>query len=86
MDKATKRENKLGLLAVLAIVKVFEKRWPIMIDSGTSANYARRRFLKECHQYAEALKPHEGDIITVRLASGVRVDRTYRSVELDVKF
>ena len=73
VDETLKGEFKPGLLVVLATIKGFEKPWSILIDSGASGNYARRWFLEENQQYAEGLKGHDGDRITVRLATGVRV-------------
>ena len=69
---ATKSEYKSVLLVASAKVKGFEKPWSILIGSGASGNYVRRRSLEGTQQYAEALKAHEGDVITVRLATGVR--------------
>ena len=73
MGNTTKGEYKPGLLVVLATVKGFEKTWSILIDSGASSNYVRRRSLEGNQQYAEALKAQDGDSITVRLATGARV-------------
>ena len=56
-----------------ATVKGFEKPWSILIDSGASGNYARRRSLEGSQHYAEALKAHAVDVITVRLMTGTRV-------------
>ena len=58
---------------MLATVKGFEKPWSILIDSGASSNYVRRRSLEGNQQYAEALQAQDGDSITVRLATGARV-------------
>ena len=66
MRNGTGREYKPGLLVAQATVKGFEKPWSILIDSGASCNYARRLSLKENQHYVEALKAHEGDVITVR--------------------
>ena len=54
-------------------MKGFEKQWSILINSGASCNYARRRSLEGSQQYAEAHKAHEGDSIIVRVATGSRV-------------
>ena len=43
---STERGYKPGLLVAEAIVKVFEKHWSILIDSGASCNYDRRRSLE----------------------------------------
>ena len=43
------------------------------IDSGASSNYVRRRSLEGNQQYAEALTTHDGDRITLRFVTGVRV-------------
>ena len=67
------RGYKSGLLVAEAKVKGFEKSWSILIDSGASCNYARCRSLEGSQRYAEALTAHEGDSITVRLATGSRV-------------
>ena len=67
------RGYKSGLLVAEAKVKGSEKSWSILIDSGTSCNYARRRSLERSQHYAEALTSHECDAITVRLATGSRV-------------
>ena len=61
------------MLVAEAKVKGFEKPWSILIDSGASCSYARRRSLEGSQSYAEALTAHEGDSITVRLATGSRV-------------
>ena len=63
MDVATKREYKSGVLVALATVKGFEEPWSILIDSGASGSYVRRRSLEESQQYAEALKAHEGMLL-----------------------
>ena len=68
-----KGEHKPGLLVVLATVKGFKKPWSILIDSGASSNYVRRRSFEGSQTYVEALKAHDDDRITVRLATGVRV-------------
>ena len=73
MEVTEKREWKTGLLVASAMVKGFEKSWSILIDSGASGNYFRRRYLERGQQYAEALKAHECEFITVRLAIGSRV-------------
>ena len=58
MEVTTKRDYKPGLLVASAKIKGFEEPWSILIDSGASGNYARRRSLERCQQYAEALKEH----------------------------
>ena len=73
MRNGTGREYKPGLLVAQATAKGFEKPWSILIDSGASSNYARRQSLKGNKHYVEALKAHESDMITVRLATGTRV-------------
>ena len=85
MEVTTKRDYKPGLLVASAKIKGFEEPWSILIDSGASGNYARRRSLG-CQQYAEALKAHEGDVITVRLATGARVTVPKVPLNLGVKF
>ena len=82
----TKGEYKPGLLVVLATVKGFEKPWSILIDSGASSNYVRRRSLEGNQQYAEALKAQDGDSITVRLAMGARVTVPNVLLNLRLKF
>ena len=67
------RGYKSGLLVAEAKVKGFEKPWSILIDSGASCNFARSGSLEGSQLYAEALTSHEGDSITVRLATGRRV-------------
>ena len=86
MPASTERGYKPGLLVAEAIVKGFEKHWSILIDSGASCNYSRRRFLEGSQQYAEALKAHDGDSITVRLATGSRVTVPKVPLNLGVKF
>ena len=68
MHVGTKREYKSDVLVALATVKGFEEPWSIC--SGASGDYVRRRFFEGSQQYAEALKEHEGDGITVRLETG----------------
>ena len=67
-------------------MKGFEKQWSILINSGASCNYARRRSLEGSQLYGEALKAHEGDSITVRLATGSRVTVTKVPLNWGVKF
>ena len=86
VEVITNREYKPGLLVASATIKGFEKPWSILIDSGASGNYARRRSLEGNQHYAEALKAHEGDLITVRLATGTRVTVPKVPLNLDVKF
>ena len=71
---------------MLATVKGFEKPWSILIDSGASSNYVRRRSLEGNQQYAEALKAQDGDSITVRLATGARVTVPKVPLNLGLKF
>uniref|UniRef100_M4BY06 Uncharacterized protein n=1 Tax=Hyaloperonospora arabidopsidis (strain Emoy2) TaxID=559515 RepID=M4BY06_HYAAE len=73
VDVATICEYKSGLLVASATIKCFEEPWSIWIDSGASGNYVRHRSFEGSQQYSEALKAHEGDYITVRLATGARV-------------
>ena len=49
-------------------------------------NYARRQSLKGRQRYAEALKAHEGNVVTVRLATGTRVTVPNVPLNLGVKF
>ena len=56
-----------------------------LIDSGASGNYVRRRSLKWSQQYVEALKAHEGNFITARLATGASVTVTKVPLNLGVK-
>ena len=86
MEVATKREYMSGLLVASATVKGFEESWSILIDSGASGNNVQRRSLEGSQQYAEALKAQEGDVITVRLATGARVTVPKVPLNLDVKF
>ena len=86
MDVSTHREYKPGLLVASATVKGFKEPWLILIDSGASGNYVRRRSLEESQQYAEMLQKHEGDVITVRLATGARVTVPKVPLNLGVKF
>ena len=67
------RGYKVGLLVAETKVKGVEKPWSILIDSGASCHYARRLSLEGSQLYTEALTAHEGDSITVRLATGSRV-------------
>ena len=71
---STDREYKPGVLVAEETVKCFDKHWYILIESGASCNYARRRFIAEGQQYAEVLNAHEGDSITVFLVTGSRVN------------
>ena len=57
-----------------------------MVNSEESVSYVRRRSLEGSQRYAEALKAHEGDIITVRLATGIRVTVSKAPLNLGVKF
>ena len=54
---------KRGLLVAQASVTSFDKPWSILIDSGASGNYVRRKSLGGSQQYAEALKAQKGDTI-----------------------
>ena len=74
------------MLAASATVKGFEEPWSILIESGASGNYVRRRSLEGSQQYGEALKAHEGDVITVLLATGDRVTVPKVVLNLGVKF
>ena len=85
VPSSTKREYKSGLLVAEATVKGFEKHWSILIDSGASCNIDRRRSLEGRHQYAETLKAHEGDSITVRLATCSRLTVPKVPLNLGVK-
>ena len=67
-------------------MKGFDKPWTILIDSGASGNCARRRSLEGSQQYAEALKAHSNETITVRLATGTRVTVPKVPINLGVKF
>ena len=67
-------------------MKGFEKQWSILIDSRASCNYARRRSLEGSQRYAEALKAHESDSNTVRLATGSRVTVSKVPLGLGMKF
>ena len=75
-----------GLLVAEAKLKGFEKPWSILIDSGSSCNYARRHSLEGSQLNAEALTAHEGDSITVRLATGSRVTVPKVPLNLGIKF
>ena len=86
VDVATKREYKSGVLVTSATVKGFEEPWSILIESGASGNYVRRRSLKWSQQYVEALKAHKRDVITVRLAPEARVTVPKDPLNLGVKF
>ena len=86
MLNGTGREYKPGLLVAQATVKGFDKPWSILIDSGASCNYARRLSLEGSQQYVEALRAHEGDTITVRLATGTRVTVPKVPLNLGIKF
>ena len=85
VDVATKCKYKSGLLVTSATVKGFAYTWSILIDSGESVNYFRRRSLEESQRYDEALKAHR-DFITVRLPSGARVTVPKVLLILGVKF
>ena len=86
MPASTECVYKRGLLVAQASVKGFDKPWSILIDSGASGNYVRRRSLEGSQQYAEALKAQKGDTITVRLATGACVTVPKVPVNLGVKF
>ena len=83
---STERGYKPGLLFTDATVKGFKKHWSILIDTGDSCNYARRRSLEGSQRYDEPLKAHEGDVITVCLATGSRVTVPTVPLNLGVKF
>ncbi|CAI5739863.1 unnamed protein product [Peronospora farinosa] len=85
VNASMEQDYKPGLLVVSATVKGFEKPWSILIDSGASGNYVRRRSLEGSQLYAEALEAQEGDSITVRLATGVRVTVPKVPLNLGVK-
>ena len=53
--------------------------------SGASDNYTRRCSLEGSQQYAEALKAHSDETITVRLATGTRVTVPRVLINLGVK-
>ena len=72
-------------LVALSTVKVFKRPWSILIDSEKSCKYVRRRSLEGSQQYAEALKAHESDSITVRFATGARVTVLKVPLNLDVE-
>ena len=74
------------MLVATATVKGFEKPWSILINSGASGNYVRRQSLEGNQRYAEALKAHESDVITVRLATGTRVTVPKVPLNLGIKF
>ena len=74
------------MLVAKATVKVFDKPWSILIDSGASGNYVRRCSLEGNPRYGEALKAHKGDTITVRLATGTLATAPKVPVNLGVKF
>ena len=52
---------------------------------GASVIYVRRHLLEGNRQYADALKAYEGDSITVRLATNVRVTVPKAPLNLGVK-
>ena len=86
VGETTKGEHKPGLLSVLVTLKRFGKPWSIITDSGTSSNYVRRLSLEGNQKYADALTADEGDSITVRLATGVRVTVPKGPFNLGLKF
>ena len=86
IDVTTNREYKSGLLVSSAKVKGFEKPWSILIESEAPRNYVRRRSLEGSQRYPEALKAHEGDLITVRLSTGARITVPKAPLDLGVKF
>ena len=77
-------DRKHGLLVVSATVKGFGKPWSILIDSGASGNYVRRRSLEGSQQYADALAAQKGDKVTVRLVTGTCVTVPKVPVNLEV--
>ena len=85
MYSKTGREYKPVLLVAKATVKVFDKPWSNLIDSGSSGNYVRRYFLEGNPRYVEAPEAHKGDTITVRLVTGALVTASKASVNLGVK-
>ena len=74
------------MLVAEATIKGFDKTWSILVDSGASCNYARRRSLEGNQRYAEALIAHKSYNITVRLATGSRVTVPKVPLNLGVKF
>ena len=86
MHSNTGREYKPGLLVAKATVKVFDKPWSILTDSGASGNYVRRCSLEGNPRYVEALKSQKGDKIPVRLATGTLVTTSEVPVNLGVKY
>ena len=86
VPNSTERKYKHGLLGAEAKVKGFDTPWSILIDLGASCNYVRRRSLEGSQHYAEALKAHEEDSITVRLATGNRVTAPKVPLNLGIKF
>ena len=56
-----------------------------MIDYGESGNYVQRRSLEESQRNAEALKAHEGDVTTVRQATGGHATVPKVSLNLGVR-
>ena len=86
MPSSTERGYVPGLSVVEAPVKGFKKHWSILIDSGASYNYARRRSLEGSQQFTELLKAQEGDSITVRLATRSRVTVSKVPLNLGMKF
>ena len=81
---STERGCKHGLLVAEAKAIDYKKHWSILIDSGASCNYSRRRSIEGGQQYAEALKAHECDSIAVCLATGSRVTVPKVPLNLDV--
>ena len=67
-------------------VKGFEKHWSIIIDSGASCNYSRRRSHEGGQRYTESLKVHDGISIPVRLATGSHVNVPEVPLNLGVNF
>ena len=74
------------MLVAKATVKGYDKSWSILIDSGASGNYVRRCSLEGNPRYVEALETHEGDTITVRLATGTLVTAPKVPANLGVTF
>lgn len=81
----TERVCKSGLLVVKAAVNGFDNTWIILIDSGASSNYARRRSLEGSQPYAEALRAQNSETITARPATGTCVTSPKIVINLGVK-
>lgn len=86
MLNGTGREYKPGLLVAQATVKGFDNPWSVFIYSEATCKYARRLSLEGSQQFVEALRAHEGDTITVRLATGTRVTVSKVPLNLGMMF